>query len=225
MSTMRRTHQRRLPTVVNTLLRRPPVPVPGCGTSGHGAGILGWVLPAVPLSDGEVVLRAWRPADAAWYAATARDRQIQRWTSELADLTADAVRDAIDRMHRTGSHAGLAILDAGTGALLGNAALSRSQHDPNTGEISYWLGPAARGRGAAARAVRLLVDWAWQCGLHRVKLFTHIDNVASQRVAEAAGLIRERVVPSYRTIKGETWTAVIYGLHRSHRPAEPPIGT
>jgi RimJ/RimL family protein N-acetyltransferase len=101
------------------------------------------------------------------------------------------VRAAIEDMLTTRAHAGLAITDAATGALLGNAGLAVGE--PGVGEISYWVAADARGRGAATRAVRLLVDWAWQCGLRRVQLHARVENVGSQRVAEKAGLRRVRV--------------------------------
>lgn len=172
------------------------------------------VFTDVPLGDGDVVLRLWRPADAEWYAAQVRDPEIQRWTSEPPDLTADRVRQAIEAMLETRAHLGTAITDAGTADLLGNAGLALVDGAPGVGAVSYWLAPAGRGRGAATRAVRLLVERAWQCGLRRVELFTHVDNVASQRVAERAGFVRERVVPGYRVINGRPWDAVVYGLAR-----------
>jgi ribosomal-protein-alanine N-acetyltransferase len=188
------------------------------------AGILvGMLLPEAPLGDGEVVLRAWQPEDAEWYASVARDPEIQRWTSEPDDPAAGVVRDAIVQMHATRAHAGMVVIDAGSGRLLGNAGLSRSREDPEIGEISYWLAPDARGRGTATRAVRLLIGWARECGLRRVELFTHVDNIASQRVAERAGMRRDRVVAGYRVIKGETWDAVIYVLDLPPRTTAAPL--
>jgi RimJ/RimL family protein N-acetyltransferase len=45
-----------------------------------------------PLLDERVVLRAWKEDDADWYAAAVRDPEIQRFTSEPEDLTAEQVR-------------------------------------------------------------------------------------------------------------------------------------
>jgi [ribosomal protein S5]-alanine N-acetyltransferase len=166
------------------------------------------MLPDNPLSDGIVRLRQWHPDDAEWYAGHSRDPEIQRWTTEPPDLTAAAVRVAIERAVADRLVA-LAITDAVTGELLGNLALSPAA------ELSYWVAPAARGRGVATRAVRLLLDWAWASGVDRVELHAHVDNVGSQVVAERAGFRRERVERAARVVKGETWDVVWYGLDRS----------
>ncbi len=170
------------------------------------------LLPNGPLSDGEVTLRAWQPEDADWYVSACADPDIQRWTSEPRDLTADDVRRAIAEMHSTRAHAGMAVTDARTGQLLGNAGLARSAADPSVGEVSYWLALSGRGRGAATRAVRLLVGWAWRCGLRRVELVTHVDNVGSQRVAERAGFHRDGVLARHRVIHGVAWDVVLYSV-------------
>lgn len=173
----------------------------------------------VPLSDGNVELRVWQPEDAQWYAVTTQDSEIQLWTSEPPNLTTERVRNAIVEALAARTHLGTAITDADTGQLLGNAGIATTDDDPQVGEISYWLAPEGRGRGAATRAVRLLTAWAWRCGLRRVELFTHADNLASQHVAERAGLVRERVVPNYRVVKGRPWNAVVYSLNRADQRA------
>jgi RimJ/RimL family protein N-acetyltransferase len=171
------------------------------------------VLPDVPLTDGVVTLRPWRPDEADWYAAQTVDPEIQRFTAELPDLAPAAVRDAIEDMLAARAHAGLVITDAATGELLGNAGLAAGE-EPGVGHLSYWVAAPARGRGVATRAVRLLVDWAWRCGMRRVRLWAHVDNVGSQRVAERAGLHRERVETGH-PVKDETWDIVWYDLARS----------
>lgn len=169
-------------------------------------------FPDAPLTDGVVTLRLWETADAAWYVEQARDPEILRFTNEPADLTDQAVVDAIEGMLRTRTAYGVVVCDAVTGERLGNAGLAPVEGDPDAGALSYWLAPAARGRGAATRAVRLLTEWAREIGLHRVELHAHIDNVGSRRVAERAGFTRGRVVPDFRVVKGQSWTVVFYDL-------------
>jgi RimJ/RimL family protein N-acetyltransferase len=61
------------------------------------------------------------------------------------------------------------------------------------GEVSYWVLPDGRGRGVATRACRTATRWAHSIGLHRVELQHSTINDASQRVALAAGFVREGV--------------------------------
>ena len=60
-------------------------------------------------------------------------------------------------------------------------------------EIGYWVHPAARGRGVASEATRMIVRHAaipisdGGLGLRRLTLHAAASNLASQRVAENAG--------------------------------------
>jgi 8-oxo-dGTP pyrophosphatase MutT (NUDIX family) len=65
----------------------------------------------------------------------------------------------------------------------------------STGEITFALEAATRGRGYATRAVRLLVEYAFGAlGLGRVQARVATDNAAAVRVARRAGLRNEGVV-------------------------------
>ena len=66
------------------------------------------------------------------------------------------------------------------------------------GELSYWIVPAARGRGLAQAAIRALLPLAAEAGLKTVVLDIEVDNHASLRVATRLGAERrapERVEP------------------------------
>jgi [ribosomal protein S5]-alanine N-acetyltransferase len=169
------------------------------------------MLPENPLTDGVVTLRPWQEADADWYVAQVGDPEIRRFTHEPAGLTALAVREAIEDMHATRAHAGLVITDAATGALLGNAGLAPGR-EPDTGRVAYWVAAPARGRGAATRAVRLLVAYAWSLGLRRLTLWAHEDNAASRKVAERAGFTYAGT--DVEVVDGVRWPVARYTIDR-----------
>jgi [ribosomal protein S5]-alanine N-acetyltransferase len=84
---------------------------------------------------------------------------------------------------------------------------------PGICDIGYWLLPEGRGRGLAARATRLVAEWALTLpGVARVELWTEPENVASQRVAERAGFHREGVLRAYGQREGRRVDAVFYSL-------------
>ena len=58
------------------------------------------------------------------------------------------------------------------------------------------VAPAARGRGVATEALRLLTDWAFGLGMLRAELHISVDNVASKRVAERNGYRLDGVLRS-----------------------------
>lgn len=86
-----------------------------------------------------------------------------------------------------------AIVDPATDRLLGGIGIAPYQRSRRQGEIGYWIGPWARGRGAATAAVRTLSAHAYATGTARLELLTHWENNASQRVALAAGFQPEGV--------------------------------
>jgi [ribosomal protein S5]-alanine N-acetyltransferase len=160
------------------------------------------------LSDGAVALRGWRATDADWYADAVRDPEIQRYTRESPTLTAAEVRAAIVALDGQPDAIGYVVCEAATGRRLGNIAL---RHHDTIGEIGYWIAAPARGRGTATRALRLLSDWAFAAlGLSEIRLWTHAENRASQRVAERAGYRRALDDDRRRTIKGQVWDTIGY---------------
>jgi RimJ/RimL family protein N-acetyltransferase len=87
-----------------------------------------------------------------------------------------------------GSCAGFAIRDGGSGAAIGFAAFVQLDVDKKQGEIGYVVASAARGRGAAGRAVGLLTTWGLRdLGLERIELRIDPANEPSARVAKRTG--------------------------------------
>ena len=59
-------------------------------------------------------------------------------------------------------------------------------------EAGYWLGPWARGRGIAARALDAITDWALDSqGIERVEVLVATGNAASLATARKAKFIEE----------------------------------
>lgn len=163
--------------------------------------------PPPTIGSGPIILRRWREEDAERYV-DARDEDVLRWTTEPRVLTAAAVKTAIQQNEQTPAFISMAITEYGT--VIGNIAL-RSDGFDSAGEISYWLAPEGRGKGAATAAVRLFCSWAFETlPLDRLWLKTFPGNVRSQATAERAGFRRT----------GEDASAVYF---EQPRPAsEPP---
>lgn len=149
------------------------------------------VLEVPDLADDTVRLRAWRSDDApalvsAWHdpaviagSRPPEDRSVRfarRWiagceTRRLAGVALDLVVAAVD-----------------DDAVLGEVGLSRFDTERLAAMAGWWVVEEARGRGVATRAVDLLAAWVLAEGpLVAVVAEIAGDNVASERVASAAG--------------------------------------
>jgi RimJ/RimL family protein N-acetyltransferase len=145
---------------------------------------------APTLSDGEIAVRPLARADIPDIVAACSDPEIPRWTRVPSPYTREDAEQFI-AIAATEAAAGegvaLAVADAG-GRLIGTVGLMDVDRERGSGEIGYWTAAAARGRGAATRAVALLRDWAHsELGLGELEILPHRDNRPSQRVAERAG--------------------------------------
>jgi RimJ/RimL family protein N-acetyltransferase len=151
-------------------------------------------LPDPPLSDGVVTLRGFESSDVRAIVEICQDPEIPRWTLVPSPYTADDARAYLARVAEglaAGTRAAFAIVDAGDGRMLGTVALVAIDRALGCAEIGYTLAAAARGRGAASRAVRLLAGWAFGAlGLGRLELRIDERNLASRAVAVRTGFER-----------------------------------
>ena len=174
-------------------------------------------FPVPPLADGVVLLRPWSGADVPGKLLAFRDPVMQRFSWRDTPYTeADARSDLAgqEAARLRGEVLNFALSEPGDqAAVLGGCSL----HDVRLGQgcaaIGYWLAPAARGRGVATHAVRLLARWAFaELGLARLELTCGPGNEASQRVAGRCGFAREGLLRSHVPFKGARRDSLLYSL-------------
>jgi RimJ/RimL family protein N-acetyltransferase len=113
------------------------------------------------------------------------------------------------------------VLGGTDGALLGSVSLHHVDVDHENAEVGYWIAPAARGRGLAARGVEMAARFAFTTlGFRRLYLYHSVENPASCRVAERAGFALEGVTrESYRYPDGRFHDEHLHGRLATDRPS------
>jgi RimJ/RimL family protein N-acetyltransferase len=150
------------------------------------------------LADEVIRLRPFERTDAAAVARACDDAETARFIpgmpSPYTEADARAYLERCERVWRSGENRPFAIVDGASGEVLGAVDVSLGE----VGSIGYWVAAEARNRGVATRALALLSRWALTEGrVERLELTTHPENLASQRVAEKAGFVREGVLRSH----------------------------
>ena len=171
-------------------------------------------LPSL-LDDGHTGLRPWREGDVAAILAMSRDPDTIRFTNVPDPYDEDSVRIWLALQParlRAGDGAAFAVVELPSEEALGAIGV-RVLHGRGIAEIGYHMAAEARGRGLATGALRLLSDWSFAAlPVARLQLTTHVDNPASQRVAEKAGYTREALLRSWADQRGERVDLLMYSL-------------
>jgi RimJ/RimL family protein N-acetyltransferase len=159
-----------------------------------------------------VTLRPWRESDIPAIVEACQDPEIERWTAVPSPYTEDHARDFVAHgVPGREDDMQFAIVDPASDELLGSIGYFSPQE--GVGEVGYWIAAAARGRGVAVSAVRLVVSWALEAReLRRIQIHTLPGNEASERVAEKAGFTREGVLRSYAVMKGQVTDITMFSL-------------
>ncbi|MFD5517416.1 GNAT family N-acetyltransferase [Streptomyces sp. NPDC127066] len=168
----------------------------------------------IELSGQGLVLRDWTEADLTAMPELFDHPDIAYWTPLVSPFGEDAARARLDRarqLRAEGTVVLLAITVDG-GAPLGEVMLRRA---PEGTEVGYAVGPAHRGQGLAARAVRVVAAYAFeQMGAEQVILELEAENAASVAVATKAGFTLLDVPLITGEEKGRPFTLQTWGLNR-----------
>jgi RimJ/RimL family protein N-acetyltransferase len=167
----------------------------------------------VPATTGApaLALRPWLPRDAPAMVAAHTDPSMRRWLLRHIDDEAEALQ-AIEQ-HRDSWEDGVrytfAVVprsaagdeDVDATDPIGSVTVRRLDPRAEVAEVGYWVAPAARGHGVAARATAVALEWVarlWQlqeCPARRFELIHTLGNDASCRAAERLGFAYERHLP------------------------------
>ena len=144
------------------------------------------------LTDGVALLDGPRPEDAEAHWAGEDFEMIRRFDPPLYRKgTLEQVRGVMRQWSDARAAGGpmfVYAIRAGQGPLVGGVELRRIT--PERANVSYWVYPPFRGQGYAARGLRLLSNAARAVdALSQLEAHIDADNVASQRVALAAGYL------------------------------------
>lgn len=184
-------------------------------------------LPPDGLRDDVLAVRALKPGDAAELVETDDELTLRVGFGgpphTLIRAESAAARAGLISM--VGAASSMAMVDLATGRLAGSLTL-RQAGPPQIGGIGYVVHPFFRGRGYTARALRLLVPWAFGPGnFARLELGAKTTNVASQRAALAAGFETDGVRRGrLRNVDGTFADEVRFAL-LNPRLVDPPAPT
>lgn len=152
----------------------------------------------LPLQDDRVRLRPLHRRDATAYAEGTHDPGVREYGHlPEPEYTPEAVRQMIDRDAAPGLKRGdlavLTIADAETDRFAGSLVVFDVSDE--RAEVGFWVHPKHRGSGITSSALGLAARFTHDCGLQKLTARTLPENMASQRVLEAAGFaLRGRAV-------------------------------
>lgn len=148
--------------------------------------------PAAPaLETPRLVLRGWRPADFAPYAAMLAEPETARFITRRGRPYGE--REAWAEMAFFAGHWQLlghgmfVVEELESGAFLGRVGALQPKGWPGF-EIGWALAASARGKGYAVEAARAAIDWSFETfAPERIVSLIDPANAASRRVAERVG--------------------------------------
>jgi [ribosomal protein S5]-alanine N-acetyltransferase len=187
-------------------------------------------LPTPTLHTARLRLRPFTDADADVLFALHSSADVLRyWDAPPWTERARAERfiATCRRMADEGTGARLAMDRLPDRGFIGWCGLTRWRPDYRSASLGYCLDDAAWGHGYATEAAHALLRWAFDTlDLNRVQAETDTRNVASARVLEKLGFVREGTLREDCVVNGEVSDSWVFGLiRREWRPSSAPVLT
>lgn len=164
-----------------------------------------------PLQTPRCIVRQVRPPDAAQILAAMECPEIARMHSGgFSGLPAvGSYIEVLQREYAGGKFKTLAVAQRGADLLLGCVTLEVHPWFAR-GELSYWIALPHRNKGYMTEAAAAMIDYGFsELGLKRIQAYHAVENPASGRVLEKAGMRYEGTMRLYNGCTDEKMYAVI----------------
>jgi ribosomal-protein-alanine N-acetyltransferase len=192
--------------------------LPCCVTADSPSRQLARSLPTPTLNTDRLRLRPFADADAdALFALHSNAHVLRYWDSSPWDDITRAAQfiAACHRMADEGTGARVALDRSEDNKFIGWCGLHPWNPEYRSASLGYCLDDAAWGHGYATEAASALLHWAFATlDLNRVQAETDTRNLASARVLEKLGFVREGTLREDCIVNGEISDSWVYGLLR-----------
>lgn len=161
-------------------------------------------------------VRPWRTSDLESLVAHANNRNIAAWLRDRFPHPYTHEAGAAWLQNAANENPITTFAIAVDGAAAGGVGfILGSDVERCSAEIGYWLGERHWGRGIATDAVRVVTAHAFAShGLTRVFAVPFTDNIASCRVLEKAGFVREGILRRSAIKAGVVRDQAMYAIVR-----------
>lgn len=171
------------------------------------------------LELGSVGIRAYRPDDTELlYAAVCESiPEVSRYETWChPDYSLEEANEYVTywiKMREEGQAFYYAVEDLKTGTFLGSCGISSLSREHKRAMLGYWIRTGHTRQGIATSAARLVAQLGFEdLDLSRIELPIAVDNVASCRVAEKIGAIREGILRKWLILPVGPADVAMYSL-------------
>jgi RimJ/RimL family protein N-acetyltransferase len=167
----------------------------------------------------EMQLRQAREDDLAFVLALGAHEAVQEWLAPRGRDQEPQLRALLEQ-----APLGLFVIEDDRGERVGALSLELISERSRLCQVHrLMLDPEHRGRGMASEAVRRVCRLALgELGMHRVQAEVYGDNLASQRLFERVGFVREGARRRAYWQREQWLDGVIYGLLAEELGDTPP---
>ena len=174
------------------------------------------------LNTARLRLRPFTDADAdRLFALHSNAVEMRYWDSPPWDDRARADRfiAMCTKLADAGTGVRVAIDRASDGAFVGWCCVTEWNPDYRSASLGYCLDEAMWGHGYATEAAHALLQWAFDTlDLNRVQAEADTRNMASARVLEKNGFVREGTLREQCIVNGDVSDTWVFGLIRREWP-------
>ncbi len=168
-------------------------------------------------------LRQWRAEDAASLALHANDALVAQWLNDRFPhpyTLEDAHAFLAFALHQ--EHERIYAIEVNGEACGGVGVRPGEGVERQSAEIGYWLARAYWGEGVGTAAVRALIPHALrELSLYRLQARIFEGNVASTKLLERCGFVREAVLRRAAIKHGKLLDMHVYAITRDTLDAAP----
>lgn len=177
--------------------------------------MINWPVEQPTLANDDLILRPLRESDISAIFAACQDPTISAFTRVPypydIEMAEDFVRGS-DLSYR--NHQGIVFAIEKNGKFAGTIGLHGIQLTDHCAEVGYWIEKSHRGSGLCTAALKVLLDFSFEIlAFRRIEAMADFNNVASQRVMERAGMVRDALLRNRVTKpSGEQIDMVLFSI-------------